>query len=128
MILRRLTMFWTMIYNRSVNATERMDETMYGKRFSLMIGIDVVIGAVISQGSPTRTARGASGGGSLIGDGMARFLAPGVDEAKLPPSFALVSRPEQKGPLPASWSSEAPSSRAARPMPSTYISWWIRWG
>ncbi|UCD86097.1 MAG: DUF5110 domain-containing protein [Deltaproteobacteria bacterium] len=39
----------------------------------------------------------------MVGDGIARFLAGGVDYGSLPSSFAVIGKPEDTGPVPSSW-------------------------
>ncbi len=50
-----------------------------------------------------RPSDGLAPSADMIGDGVARFLADGVDYGSLPPSFAIVGKPEATGPVSSSW-------------------------
>lgn len=68
---------------------------LFSLRRDLVAELDLMVRGTSSDGLAPSA--------DMVGDGIARFVAGGVDLDSLPPSFALIGKPDATGPIPSSW-------------------------
>ena len=97
------------IQDKSYDLAEtKIGQILMAATMPVMQGVDfaahlITLGKEFVDDLTSKPSGGSAPKADMVGDGIARFVSEGVDLDSLPPSFALVEKPEPAGPLPPSW-------------------------